>query len=84
MTTELQNVTCPLCGTDGFSATGLRGHNCNGVSRRTGQGAAFPRRRLTPAEYVAAVQAAKNAQTAGVLPPVPASPATNREGGPSA
>lgn len=64
MTDELQNVTCPLCGTPGFSASGLRRHHCDGVNRKTGTGTKEPRRFLSSGEYVDAIRRAKEAQQA--------------------
>jgi hypothetical protein len=46
---------CPRCGTPGFTARGLAGHQCTGVNRATGQGKPEPKRRLTGQEYLAAM-----------------------------
>lgn len=62
MTDEIQNVTCPNCGTPGFSASGLRKHHCDGVNRKTSTGTKQPRRFLSAGEYVDAIQQAKKAQ----------------------
>ncbi len=62
MSDEIQNVTCPLCRTPGFSASGLRRHHCDTVNRKTGIGTKQPRRFLSAGEYVDAIQNAKQAQ----------------------
>ena len=67
MSGEIQNVTCPLCGTEGFSTSGLRQHHCNGVNRQTGHGKPFAARRLTSREYVDAVNEARRAQVASTM-----------------